>query len=164
MMGLEPRHVRERTLLIDQAVAHGRLKVQKTGRIYRTVDLFPLLRDDLLTWQGTARGRSGSLLFGRDDGDPWTLDDWNNWRNRCFHKASKAAGPGKRRPYELRHSFASLLIREQRQSVVDLADQLGHAPTMTLDTYSHVMREHRGAPPREAEGWIREARRNAGTV
>jgi integrase len=164
MLALEPRHVRERTLLIDQAVAHGRLKVQKTGRIYRTVDLFPLLHNDLLAWQGV-RGRAGLLPFGRDDGDPWRLDDWNNWRNRCFHKASKAAGLGLPRPYDLRHSFASLLIREQRQSVVDLADQLGHAPTMTLDTYSHVMREHRGdAQPREAEGWIREARRNAGTV
>jgi hypothetical protein len=53
-------------------------------------------------------------------------------------------------------------MREQRVSIVDLAEQLGHAPTMTLDTYSHVMREYRGAPPVDAEDWIRRARREAG--
>ncbi len=163
MLGLEPRHIRERTLLVDQAVAHGRLKVQKTGRNYRTVDLLTVLLEDLVAWQSDSV-RSGPLLFGRRDGEPWRLDDWNNWRGRCFHRASRAVGLGQPRPYDLRHSFASLLIREQRVSVVDLADQLSHAPTMTLDTYSHVMREFRGAPPRDADEWIREARRNARVV
>jgi integrase len=149
-------------LLIDQAVAHGRLKVQKTGRIYRTVDLLTVLREDLMAY-GSTRVRRGPLLFGRSDGHAWRLDDWNNWRNRSFLPAAQAAGLGRPRPYDLRHSFASLLIREQRVSIVDLADQLGHAPTMTLDTYSHVMREYRGAPPRDAEEWIRETRRNTGT-
>ena len=163
MLGLEDRHIRERTVLIDQAVAHGRLKIQKTGRMYRTVDLLAVLREDLVTHQST-RVRRGPLLFGRSDGEPWRRDDWNNWRNRSFLPAARAAGLGRPRPYDLRHSFASLLIREQRVSIVDLADQLGHAPTMTLDTYSHVMREYRGAPPRDAEEWIREARRNAGSA
>ena len=138
----------------------GRLKVQKTGRNYRTVDLLPVLLEDLVAWQ-SGGAHSGPLLFGRPDGEPRRLDDWNNWRGRCFHRASRSAGLGQPRPYDLRHSFASLLIREQHVSVVDLADQLGHAPTMTLDTYSHVMREFRGAPPRDADEWIREARANA---
>jgi hypothetical protein len=98
-----------------------------------------------------------TLLFARRDGSPWRLDDWDNWRNRHFHEATRAVGLGTPRPYDLRHSFASLLIREQRVSIVDLADMLGHAPTMTLDTYSHVMREHRGQPPVAAETWITTA-------
>jgi hypothetical protein len=53
-------------------------------------------------------------------------------------------------------------MREQRVSIVDLAEQLGHAPTMTLDTYSHVMREYRGASPIDAEESIRHARSAAG--
>ena len=28
--------------------------------------------------------------------------------------------------------------------MIDVADQLGHAPTLTLDTYGHVMRELEG--------------------
>jgi len=44
------------------------------------------------------------------------------------------------RPYDLRHSFVSLLIHEGR-SVVDVARQAGHSPTMTLDVYAHVFDE-----------------------
>ena len=61
-------------------------------------------------------------------------------------------------PYDLRHSFASLLIHEKRLSIVEIADQLGHAPRMTSDTYGHVMRELRGAEPVSAEEQIRRAR------
>lgn len=43
-------------------------------------------------------------------------------------------------PYDLRHSFASLLIHESRLSVVEIAQQLGHSPTMTLNTYGHCDR------------------------
>jgi hypothetical protein len=54
-----------------------------------------------------------------------------------------AAGLPGIRPYDLRHSFASLLLAAG-QSVIDVADQLGHAPTLTPDTYGHVMRELEG--------------------
>ena len=161
-LALEVRHVRERTLLVDQAVSHGVLKEQKTGREYRTVDLFGVLRDELLAYISTLPDDDPNrLLFGRPDGEPWHLDDWNNWRSRHFHAAARDVRLGQPRPYDLRHSFASLLMREQRVSIVDLAEQLGHAPTMTLDTYSHVMREYRGAPPVDAEKWIRRARQEA---
>jgi hypothetical protein len=36
--------------------------------------------------------------------------------------------------------------REGRIGVVDLASQLGHSPTMTLNTYGHVIAELREAP------------------
>jgi site-specific recombinase XerD len=48
------------------------------------------------------------------------------------------------RPYDLRHAFCSLLIAEGA-SVVEVARQAGHAPTMTLDTYAHVMADLDGA-------------------
>jgi site-specific recombinase XerD len=44
------------------------------------------------------------------------------------------------RPYDLRHSFASLMI-QSGYSPVELAAELGHAPTLTLDTYAHVFSE-----------------------
>lgn len=160
-LALEVRHLRERTLLIEQAVSHGVLKEQKTGREYRTVDLFGVLREELLAWIAVFPNDPNRLIFGRPDGMPWRLDDWNNWRARAFQAAARDVGLGQPRPYDLRHSFASLLMREQRVSIVDLAEQLGHAPTMTLDTYSHVMREYRGAPPVDAEDWIRRAREEA---
>jgi hypothetical protein len=61
------------------------------------------------------------------------------------------------RPYDLRHSFVSLLIHEGR-SVVDVARQAGHAPTMTLETYAHVFDEFGPEDRLPAEEQIRRAR------
>ena len=61
------------------------------------------------------------------------------------------------RPYDLRHAFCSLLIAEGA-SVVEAARQAGHAPTMTLDTYAHVMADLDGAERIPAEAAIRAAR------
>ena len=51
----------------------------------------------------------------------------------------------------------SLLIAERR-TIVDVARQAGHSPTMTLNTYGHVFDELEGAAPAAAEELIREAR------
>ena len=72
---------------------------------------------------------------------------------------AEEAGLDGARPYDLRHAFASLLIHEGRLSVVDIAAQLGHNPTVCLDTYAHVMAEQRGADPISAEQEIWKARR-----
>lgn len=60
-------------------------------------------------------------------------------------------------PYDLRHSFVSLLIAERR-SIVDVARQAGHSPSMALDTYGHVFDELEDAEPASAEELIRDAR------
>jgi hypothetical protein len=60
------------------------------------------------------------------------------------------------RPYDLRHAFCSLLIAEGL-CVVEVARQAGHAPTMTLDTYAHVMADMEGSDSVSAEHAIRAA-------
>ena len=55
------------------------------------------------------------------------------------------ADPPSARPYDLRHSFASLLLHEGR-SVVSVARQLGHGAGLTLSTYGHVSDELEDAP------------------
>src|SRR3954462_4766914 len=52
-LALEWRHVRESTLLVEQTVSDGELKRQKTGRLYRTVDLLAVLAEDLSVYLGT---------------------------------------------------------------------------------------------------------------
>jgi integrase len=54
-------------------------------------------------------------------------------RRRVFEAAAERAGRGRVRPYDLRHSFVSLLIAEGR-SIVEVARQAGHSATMALDT------------------------------
>jgi integrase len=88
----------------------------------------------------SGRPADDALVFpGHDDG-PLTLTAYKNWRRRYFDPVCAAVGLEGVRPYDLRHSFVSLLIHEGR-SVVDVARQAGHAPTMTLDTYAHVFDE-----------------------
>jgi integrase len=81
-----------------------------------------------------------------------------NWRKRSYKPVAEAVGINGARPYDLRHAFASLLIYEGRLSVVDIATQLGHNPTVCLDTYAHVMAEQRGAESVSADAEIAAAR------
>ena len=62
-------------------------------------------------------------------------------------------------PYGLRHSYASLRVREGA-SIPELADELGHSPQMTLGTYAHVIHELRGAPRLPAGQEIVRARQD----
>jgi integrase len=64
------------------------------------------------------------------------------------------------RPYALRHAFASLLIAEGRLSIVEIAAQLGHNPTVRLDIYGHELAEQADGGA-ASEALIYEARRHA---
>jgi integrase len=68
----------------------------------------------------------------------WRDHDWRNWRRRVFDPLAHSVGMPSMRPYDLRHAFCSLLIHEG-QTVVEVARQAGHAPTMTL---SHLRARH----------------------
>lgn len=65
--------------------------------------------------------------------------------------------PTSPRPYDLRHSFASLLLAEGK-SVHYVARQLGHSPALTLSTYGHLFAEYEDAERIDAEQEIVTAR------
>jgi integrase len=156
-LALRWEDVRERTLLVERALTWGEVKATKTGGT-RTVRLLAPLAGDLAEWQlRCGRPAPRSLIFPARAGGPWPRWDWQNWRRRTFGAALEAAGVEHARPYDLRHSFASLLLAEGR-SVHYVARQLGHAPSMTLDTYGHVVDEFEDAPRVDAEAEIRAAR------
>jgi integrase len=92
------------------------------------------------------------LQLRRGDGDrPYGPDDLvftaplggplreSKWVPGYFKPAARAAGfPATLRFYDLRHSCASLLIREGA-SVKAVQKQFGHATaSITLDTYGHL--------------------------
>jgi hypothetical protein len=72
-------------------------------------------------------------------------DRLGHWRRRAFDAACVAISLYDARPYDLRHSFASLLLHEGR-SVMYVARQLGHAAALTLNTYGHVIDELDNSP------------------
>jgi integrase len=67
----------------------------------------------------------------------------------------------KARPYDLRHSFVSLLIAEGR-TVIDVAGQAGHSPETCLRYYAHLFAEFDPPVRVSAEELIRKARLDAG--
>ena len=71
--------------------------------------------------------------------------------------AANEAGVEISRPYDLRHSAASLWLHEGNNAV-QVAGWLGHKPSMTLDTYAHVLEEFDPAERIDAAERIRNAR------
>jgi integrase len=150
-------HVRNRTLLVEAAVSLGELRDTKTGQ-RRTVALLAPLAQDLNEWRlACGRPQGDELAFPDRRGRPWTADAYRNWRRRIYVPAAVACGVTNPRPYDLRHSFVSLLIHEGR-SVVEIARQAGHSPKMALDTYAHVFDEFALEDRLPADEQIRRAR------
>jgi hypothetical protein len=152
--------VRERTLLIEKAAdGQGGVKSTKTGQT-RTVRLLAPLAADLAEWRSWCdHGEDEHLLFPNRSGGIWNDGAWQSWHRDAWHPACAAAGIENARPYDLRHSFISLLIHEGR-SVVEVARQAGHSPTMTLDVYAHVFDEFDLGERVSAEDQIAQARRD----
>jgi integrase len=66
------------------------------------------------------------------------------------------------RPYDLRHSFASLLLAEGKQPIW-CAEQRGHTLAVFLSTYAHLIDEFEDRERIDADSEITMARREVGT-
>src|SRR5262249_7348117 len=131
----------------------------KTGQA-RTVRLLGPLARDLAEWRQLRDGPGDDeLLFSTPSGGVWNDTAWQTWHRDAWLPGREATGLDSARPYDPRHSFVSLLIHEGR-SVVDVARQAGHSPTMTLDVYAHVLDEFDIAERVSAEDRIEQARRD----
>jgi integrase len=133
------RDVGARSLRVERAATGRTVKPTKTGKI-RTVRLLAPLAADLSAWS-TALGQPGgdALVFPTQSGRLMADTDYRNWRRRVYEPAARKVGIDGR-PYDLRHSFASLLIYEGRPAV-DVAGQIGASTETTLKTYVHVFEE-----------------------
>ena len=159
-LALEWRHVRERTLLVERAVSDGQLNVLKIRRQPRTVSNAraasrgprgvapgePRAGRSAHRCSRRRRARSGARRTGATGGSGST------------GPLAESVGLAGARPYDLRHAFTSLLIHEGRPSVVEIAAQLGHNPTVCLDTYAHVIAEERAGEHVSVEEQILQAR------
>ena len=152
-------HVGERTLTVHAP------KTRRHSTQPRSVRLLAPLAQDLREWR---------LLSGRPDdsapvmpalgthGEPrstaWTEVGYEQWINHVWTPALEHAGIAYHRPYDLRHSFASLLFHEGR-SVIHVSRQLGHSAAVCMRVYGHVIEELDDAPRISAEDAILAARR-----
>lgn len=143
------RDVRDRTLLVNAAKTDSR----------RTVRLLAPLAGDLAEWRlACGRANGDAHVFPDHGGGQWSANGFEKWRVRRFVKLAREARAEGARPYDLRHSFASLLLHEGR-SVIYVARQLGHGAQLTMSTYGHVIEELEDAPQLPAEDAIQNARK-----
>jgi integrase len=132
---------------------NGDVKRTKTGQV-RSVRLLAPLKEDLVAWR--SRKCADELAFPTRRGTAWDEDDWRNWRDRVYRPAAEKAGLKGTRPYDLRHSAASLWLHEGR-TIIEVATWMGRSGQMALSTYLHVMSDL-GDERISAEDAIRRAR------
>jgi integrase len=159
--------VRKATITVERAARpDGTIKSTKNHE-RRAVRLLAPLAADLAALRLAAGHPTDDMLIlpvGEPAADAhpeavtWTKTDWQVWRDRRWAKACKLVGMASApRPYDLRHSFASLLLAEGK-SVHYVARQLGHSPALTLNTYGHLFAEYEEAERIDAEREIVMAR------
>jgi integrase len=168
-LALEGADIASKTISVTRALKLDGLGDTKTHKA-RSVSLLAALADDL-------EGIQVGLVFPGHDDEPWTPSAYRNWRQRVWQPACETVGVGTIRktkvngktkrsyagavPYDLRHSFASLMFHEQRNPL-EIADMMGHSPQVLFSTYAHVIAELRGASPVSAEEQIQAARSHVG--
>lgn len=127
-------HVRER-LRVERALSGGEVSSTKSSRS-REPELFAPVRQDIRELY-LASGRPGEreLVFPKRGGGCMRL---HTWRRSIWTSALEASGIAYFRPYDLRHTCATLLVYEGR-NVNEVSEHLGHAdPGFTLRVYGHV--------------------------
>jgi integrase len=150
--------IRQNTLRVARAASpSGNIKATKTKRGRRSVRLLAPLAEDLAAWRGQSAGGGHGLVFPAANGEPMTKTAWGSWRNRVWLPARVLVVDHGPKPYDLRHSFASLLLAEGR-TVHYVADQLGHDAALTLSTYGHLIDEFADSANIDVEHEIRQAR------
>jgi len=158
---------------IDGRIVAG----SKTGEDRaRSVTLLASLRKDLLAFRLAAGNPpDDALVLPQAEGKPWRLHDYKNWQRNAvktersrrpasiFAAAATAIGRPDATPYFLRHTYASLRLAEQRLSLQEIAEEMGHTVEVLARTYAHVIAEYRGQGPIDPEALIRRARGNSKT-
>jgi integrase len=143
---------------IERAVSLGRLKETETHE-RRLVDVSDGLALELADFVDFVNAEAVAnhlpephwLFPGRQGGLVTEADE--RWHRDLFKQVVNAAGLPAFVPYDLRHTFASLLL-SCNVPLLYVSKQLGHAkPTTTLDHYAKWLPE-RGATFCECTGYV----------
>lgn len=129
-----------KVIFIRKALVHGREKKTKTKSSARTHQLHETALNVL----------RGQLLLTSDDHkriflNPKTNQPWSDDRtiyHRCWQPALKKSGVKYRKQYNTRHTYASVMLTEDKP-IAWVAKQLGHSNiSMTLSTYARWIPEN----------------------
>jgi integrase len=135
-IGLEWRDVdrQEGVLRVERAFSYGQVKAPKTKGSRRRVPL-PARASEAL--ESVPRTLHTRLVF---PGPRGAYVDLRNWRRREWKPGLEAAGlPTTRRPYDLRHSYASWMLAAGVPAY-DVARYMGTSVRMLDLSYGHLVK------------------------
>jgi len=167
-------------LTVDSRVVEGALLPgHKNDGPPRPLSPLAILHDDLAAWRDAQPSPPfpAALIFPHDlrrhlgvgnrgrqgagANEPWSRHQWGSWRRYVWAPALERAGLGYFRPYDLRHSYVSLRLREAKVNRYVLAAENGHSVSVMEETYAHVIRELDACGPVDPDAMIVEARARA---
>lgn len=133
-IALERKDIRkdEGVVLVERSYAYGRLNAYgKTAASRRRV---PLSSRALEALEAQPRRLDTRLVFPAEKGG---YVDLHNWRARDWHPALEAAGIARRRPYDLRHTYATHALAAGL-TLYEVARYMGTSVAMIDRTYGHL--------------------------
>lgn len=134
--GLQWDHVdfKRRQILVRQALVSGRLEYTKNDGSFRTIEMSQMVVDALVD-QKRATGNM-DFIFCTRNGGPLSH---NNVTKRVWYPLLRHLGLRKRRPYQTRHTAATLWLASG-ESPEWIARQMGHTTTeMLFRVYSRFV-------------------------
>jgi integrase len=109
---------------------------------------------DLAEWRKASKSTAAKSLVFPDDGEPWTVTAYGNWRDRAW----KACAPAGSVIYDLRHGYSLLLAREGVADR-DAARRMGHSTTMHAQHYDGFIEALRSKPREPMQAVVEQARK-----
>lgn len=122
-------------ILVRQSLVEGRLEDTKTSGSVREIPMVPLVRNALLE-QRALVPKETPWVFAQSSGNPIDLV---NFTNRVWHPLLRHLGLSPRRPYQTRHTAATLMLASG-ENPEWVARVLGHSNTeMLFRVYSRYI-------------------------
>jgi integrase len=116
-----------RLIMVRETIVKGRVEYTKTDGSQRDIRMSQAVYDALRRQEAATRGRS-AYVFCNTQGAPL---DHKNVTNRVWYPLLRHLGLTKRRPYQCRHTCATLWLASG-ESPQWIAAQLGHTTTEML--------------------------------
>lgn len=135
--GLEWKHIDfdQDLILVRQTIVKGKLENTKTDGSMRDIPMVPMVRAALLE-QRKLMPEDCRWVFAQGNGEPINLV---NFTNRVWHPLLRHLGYARRRPYQTRHTAATLMLGSG-ENPEWVARMLGHANTeMLFRVYSRFV-------------------------
>lgn len=134
-----------REILVRETFTHGAQDKTKTNSSVREIVMSPPVHDALKRLHAMAEDRHG-YVFANRNGQPF---DTHNFTNRVWYPLLRYLGFRRRRPYQLRHTCATLWLTAG-ENPLWIARQLGHSNVeMLFRVYAR---------------WVKDVTRNDGSA